>query len=247
MSAIPDTAHRPWPVPAHPWIMEQIWHDLLFAHWPLPVTTLRRVIPSTLEIDTFEGQTWIGIVPFRMSGVRPRWIPPLPWLSTFPELNVRAYVTLDGKPGVYFFSLEAGNPAAVTLARRFFHLPYFNARMSSRRDGETIYYRSRRTHHNASPAEFAARYRPTGEASPAQSGSLAEWLTARYCLYAVDKRQHVYRGEIQHSRWPLQPAEAEIPVNTMVEAHSLELPNVPPLLHFSRRLQVVIWPLERVH
>src|SRR4029450_6385677 len=152
---------RPWPTPHSPWIMAQTWHDLLFAHWPLPVDDVRRVVPAVLPLDTFDGQAWIGVVPFRMTGVRPRAVPPLPWLSAFPELNVRTYVTLDGKPGVYFFSLDAGNRLAVVTARLTYFLPYFHAHMAVTHDGEAIRYSSYRIHHGAPSADFIARYGPT--------------------------------------------------------------------------------------
>src|SRR6266508_3536850 len=127
---ISDTAHRPWPLPQRPWIMRMQWHDLLFMHWPVNRDALRRYIPPRLEIDTFDGSAWIGVVPFRMSGVVPRLLPPVPYLSAFPELNVRTYVSAEGKPGVWFFSLDAGNPIAVEAARDVFHLPYYNAQMT---------------------------------------------------------------------------------------------------------------------
>ena len=131
--ALTETAHRPWPLPTGPWIMSQSWHDLLFAHWPIDASHLRPLIPAALEIDKFQGEAWIGVVPFRMSGVRLRATPALPTLSAFPELNVRTYVTHGGKPGVWFFSLDAANAIAVSVARAWFHLPYFNARMTLRK------------------------------------------------------------------------------------------------------------------
>lgn len=240
------TEHRPWPMPRRPWVMAQSWHDLLFAHWPLPVEMLRAVVPSVFSLDTFEGQAWIGVVPFRMSGVRPRAIPALPWLSAFPELNVRTYVTLGGKPGVYFFSLDAGNPVAVAVARRWFHLPYFRARMALRDEGGSIHYRSDRTHRGAPAATFVGRYRPSGEVFRAEPGTLEHFLTERYALYTMNG-QRLYRGEIHHVPWPLQLAEAEIEVNTVVAAHGLTLPPQAPLLHFARRLDVIVWPLEQVY
>ena len=167
-----DTAHRPWPLPPGPWIMAQSWHDLLFAHWPVSVDGLRPLIPSQLEIDTFEGQAWIAVVPFRMSGVRLRGIPAFPWLSAFPELNVRTYVSVRGKPGVWFFSLDAANPIAVSVARYWFHLPYFRARMSCLERGNTIYYQSGRSHGNASPAILRGRYAPLGSSVSLKKGSL---------------------------------------------------------------------------
>ena len=152
--------------------MHQSWHDLLFAHWPIPVPGARARVPGSLDLDLFNGQAWIGVVPFRMSGIRPRHLPALPWISAFAELNVRTYVVRDGKPGVYFFSLDAANPVAVHIARRVFHLPYFDARMSLKYDGDWIEYRSIRTHRGAPAAEFCARYRPTGPVFRADPGSL---------------------------------------------------------------------------
>jgi uncharacterized protein DUF2071 len=97
-----EISHRPWPLPACRWVMAQSWHDLLFAHWPVDISALRKAVPSALAIDTYQGQAWLGVVPFRMSGVRLRGTPPVPWLSAFPELNVRTYVVAEGKPGVWF-------------------------------------------------------------------------------------------------------------------------------------------------
>src|SRR5690242_3353109 len=175
--------------------MTQIWHELLFAHWPISPEILRPLIPPVLALDTYEQQAWVGIVPFRMTYVRPRGVPPVPGLSAFPELNVRTYVTLNGIPGVYFFSLDAGNAIAVALARRLAHLPYFNAQMSSKRVGETVHYHSLRTHRAAPSAELLASYRPIAPVVYAQPGSLEHWLTERYCLYTL-VGQWVYRCDI---------------------------------------------------
>ena len=226
--------------------MKQSWHDLLFAHWPIPVATMRAAVPRALEIDTFEGHAWLGIVPFRMSGVRPRWIPPVPRLSAFPELNVRTYVSLGGKPGVHFFSLEARNPLAVAIARAWFHLPYFRARMSCEREGEVIRYASVRTHSGAPPAELAGSYRPTGEVFRARPGSVEHWLTERYCLYASLADGRAWRADIHHPPWPIQVAEATFESNTMARAHGFDLPPDRPLLHFARRQDVLVWSPARI-
>ena len=226
--------------------MKQAWHDLLFAHWPIPVARMRSAVPRTVELDTFEGRAWLGIVPFRMSGVRPRGLPPLPRLSAFPELNVRTYATRDGKPGVHFFSLEARNPLAVAIARAWFHLPYFRARMSCVDDGERIRYASARMHRGAPPAELAGSYRPIGEPFQARPGTLEHWLTERYCLYASLEDGRAWRAEIDHPPWPLQVAEAAFERNTMARAHGLELPDEAPLLHFARRQDVVVWSPVRI-
>lgn len=226
--------------------MRQSWHDLLFAHWPVPADVLRPLVPSSVTLDVFEGEAWLGVVPFRMSGIRPRLGSALPWLSAFPEVNVRTYVVRDGKPGVWFLSLDAANPIAVRLARSIFSLPYFDARMSCVATGGEIRYRSERSHRGAPPATFGGRYAATGPPVTAARGSLIEWLTARYCLYAQDRRGTVWRTEIDHPPWPLQPARAQFRVNTLAQAAGITLPDAPPLLHFSRRLDVRVWCPHRL-
>jgi hypothetical protein len=124
--------------------MAQSWRDLLFAHWPVAPDALRPLIPPQLELQAFHKQCWVGVVPFRMSGVRPRWLPAIAGTSCFPELNVRTYVVCGGKPGVYFFSLDAANRLAVKTARFLYHLPYFHADMRSDDTGEEIVSRSKR-------------------------------------------------------------------------------------------------------
>ncbi len=239
-------SHRPWPAPAHPWIMSQSWCDLLFLHWPLPAQALRPLIPPALDVETFAGDAWIGIVPFFMRRTRPFRLPlPFGW-GDLPELNVRTYVNYDDKPGVWFFSLDAGNPLVVHTARIWYHLPYFTARMSVTPRGDSLDYHSQRTHRRAPPAAFVASYRPTGEPYLAQPGSLEHWLTERYCLYSADHHGNLYRGENHHTQWPLQPAEAAISLNTMTQPLGLTLPASPPLLHFARRMDTVFWALERL-
>lgn len=237
--------HRPYPLPHEPWMMRQVWHELLFAHWPVSSAVLRPLIPQGLEVDTFEGTSWVGVVPFHMSGVRLRSIPPIPGLSAFPELNVRTYVVVNGIPGVYFFSLDAGNPVVVAIARVTFHLPYFYARMESRTLGDTVHYTSHRIHRRPPSAHYRARYRPVGPIVEVCSGSLEAWLTERYALYTpVGSR--LYRGDIHHRPWPLQIAELETECNTMALAHGIHLPATPPLLHYAQRQEVLIWPLRRI-
>jgi uncharacterized protein YqjF (DUF2071 family) len=221
--------------------MAQSWHDLLFAHWPIDPALLRPQIPAALQIDTFEGQAWIAVVPFRMSGVRLRLTPALPWLSAFPELNVRTYVVRDRKPGVWFFSLDAQNPVAVAAARVWFHLPYFRARMQCEELEGWVHYASERTHRGANPAILQTKYRPTGEAFESKQGTLEHFLTERYCLYAADSHGGISRGEIHHHPWQLQIAEAQFKKNSMTEAAGITLPVAEPLLHFARRQDVVVW------
>src|ERR1700719_2414268 len=245
-SLLDRIAHRPWPLPSGPWIMAQSWHDLLFAHWAVDVAMLRPHIPEKLEIDTFDGRAWLGIVPFSMTAVRLRWTPPLPWLSAFPELNVRTYVTAQGKPGVWFFSLDAANALAVVAARLTFHLPYFRARMKCREVAGWIEYQSHRSHSGAPDAEFDGRYRGVGEFFRAHPGTLAHFLTERYCLYSATPKGRIYRGEIHHPPWLLQVAEARFMQNSMAEAAGLAMPVERPLLHFARRQDMVAWALHRI-
>jgi uncharacterized protein len=221
--------------------MKQMWHDLLFAHWPLPPSLIRPLVPPQLTLDTFDGECWIGVVPFHMRGIRGHGVPALPGLSCFPEMNLRTYVTHGGKPGVYFFSLDAANLPAVWVARTFYHLPYFYAAVTSEDCHGSIHYSSRR---RGAPAEFRARYHSIGPVQPCAKGSLEHWLTERYCLYTTHRDQ-IYRGEIQHQPWPLQNAEGELETNTVAAAAAIRLPETTPLLHFARRLEVLIWPLRR--
>lgn len=209
----------------------------MFAHWPVPIEAVRRLVPQPLVVDTFEGQTYLALVPFRMSGVMRRPFPDVPGLSAFPEVNVRVYVTLDGKPGVWFLSLDATNPLAVWAARTFFHLPYHRARISLDVEGKRIRYDSTRL----DGAHVHVSYEPAGEVYEATAGSLEHWLTERYCLYARSSTGTLYRCEVQHAPWPLQAARASVDDNTLFAAHGLLVEGPPPLLHFSRRIDVVMW------
>lgn len=223
------------------WLMTMDWEDLLFMHWPMDPEALRPLIPAGLELDLFGREAWISIVPFRMSGTRPRFLPGLPGVSRFPELNVRTYVSRGGVGGVWFFSLDAGSPLAVRGARRFFHLPYFDADMAiDRQDGE-ILYASRRTHRGAPPADLHMRYSPSGPVYRASAGTLEDWLTARYCLYSADIRGRIYRCDIHHKPWRLRPAVARVSRNTMTSPVGLILPRADPLLQFAEKTEVVAW------
>lgn len=241
-----EQAHRQTPLPQDAWIMRQGWRELLFAHWPVAVQTLRPLVPAALPLDTFEGEAWVGIVPFQMRDVCPRGIPALPWLSESPELNVRTYVTIQGVPGVYFFSLDAANPLFVIVARTLFSLPYFHARMEIMRKGTTIDYRSRRTRAQDPPANFQGRYHPIAPVTYATPGSLPFWLTERYCLYTCNQRGQVYRVDIHHGPWPLQEAELETIDNTMARAHDIVLPDTAPLLHYAQQQDVLAWFPRRI-
>ena len=241
-----QTAHRPWPMPTSPWLMTQSWHDLLFAHWPIDAAAVRARVPGAFEIDLFEHRAWMGIVPFRMTNVAPRGVPALPWISAFPELNVRTYVRVGERTGVYFFSLDAGNPVAAATARALVRLPYFTASMECvERDG-WVAYRSDREKPDGAAARFAGRYRPCGPASQPVPGTLEYFLTERYCLFTTDRSGTPFTLDIHHPPWALQPAEAHIEVNTMADANGFRLADTKPLLHFSARQDMVGWGLVRL-
>lgn len=259
-----ETAHRPWEIPDAPWVMRMDWAELLFAHWRLPADVVRRFVPPGLELDTFDGSAWVGVVPFRMENVRPRGLPRLPPTDEFPELNVRTYVRVGPRSGVYFLSLDAASRAAVWGARRTFSLPYFHADMSCEIDDEgRIEYRSRRepsamfSHRGARPATFRGRYGPTGPTFLAQQGSLEHFLTERYALFTGGRadlrdrtagrpcdasRDYELRcAEIHHAPWPLQPAWAELDECDLLQAAGLPQPDEPPHLLFVRRIETVGW------
>jgi uncharacterized protein len=238
--SLEHTEHRPWPISPRGWTMGQTWEDLLFAHWRVPLTVVRGHVPPALTVDEHDGSAWLGITPFRLTNLRARGLPPLPGVSSFLELNVRTYVTLEEKPGIWFFSLDAASRLAVEAARRGYKLPYFHARMSALRRGEWIDYECARI--ADSGRVFSGRYRPNGAAFHAEEGSLEWFLAERYCLYTTDERGSVHRAEIHHELWDLQPAEAEIELTSI---SPIELRG-GPLCHFSRRQDVVIWPLRPV-
>jgi uncharacterized protein YqjF (DUF2071 family) len=233
--------HRPWPPPQRAWTMGQTWEDLLFAHWRVPLEAVRAHVPPELEVEQHDGSAWIAITPFRVTGVRARGTLPLPAVSSFLETNVRTYVrAADDKPGVWFFSLDASSRLAVEAARRAYKLPYFHARITATRRGEWIDYECARV--DEAGRVFSGSYRPTGAVFRAEPGSLEWFLMERYCLYTTDDRGGLQRADIHHELWPLQAAEATIELASVspVVLHGV------PVCHFSRRQDVLVWPLEPI-
>lgn len=219
--------------------MGQTWKDLLFAHYRVDENELRKVLPPQVPLDTFDGSAWIGVTPFMVTGLRARLAPPLPGTSRFAEINVRTYATFDGKPGIWFLSLDAANRLAVAAARRVYRLPYFHSRFDvERKSSNEVRYRSRRV--NGPEACFEATYRSIGPVANAVPGSFEHWATERYCLYTLDDRQRLLRGDIHHPPWPLQPAAARIEHNTMARPYGIDLTG-DPVLHLAQRQDVVFW------
>jgi uncharacterized protein YqjF (DUF2071 family) len=238
------TSHRAWPLPAGPWVLRQRWLNLLFVHWPVPAATVRPLVPPALTIQEFGGTSWVGIVPFVIEGLSWRFMPDLPYFSSFPELNLRLYVEAEGKPGVWFVSLDADNLAAVLGARATFSLPYFRAAIDVARDASGVRFKAVRRRHRS--VAFDVRYLPRGKAVESAPGSLEHFLTERYCLYAP-RGSGLRRLDIQHPPWKLQPADADIVTNTVASAQGVHVDTTaPPLLHFSARQDVLAWWPERV-
>lgn len=235
---------RMWPLPRQPWVMRMTWSELLFAHWAVDPAALTKLLPNGVILDTRDGKAWVGVVPFLMSNVAPRLCPSLRGLSRFLELNVRTYVTVDDKPGVWFFSLDAENRVAVRAARATFSLPYMDSTMSIERiEGGRIHYTSRRTHRGEPPAEYTASYSSAGAFRAAEPGSLEHWLTARYCLYSANRRGRIFRGEIDHPPWMLAPVNYNEQTNTMGEGFGFHFEGRPHLL-MAAPVNVKAWLLS---
>jgi uncharacterized protein len=246
-----EVSHRPWPLPKTHWAMTQRWNDLLFAHWPVPTAAIADQLPEGLVLDTFDGSSWISIVPFWMDAVRLTDFPILPRMQSYPELHMRTYVRerYTNARGLYFFSLDAARITAVVFQRLIHQLPYYWARiyLEHRNERECGYQSERLL--TTRPVRFKARYRgmgPTRRLVNRAQGSLEHFLTERYCLFVANIHGRLLRGEIHHAPWPLEEAEAEIELNELPAAHGISLPDTKPLLHYSRELVVYLWQTELV-
>lgn len=247
----PDPIDRVTPTlrPDQPVVMYQSWRYLLFLHWVVPVEAIRKQIPTALEVDTFEGNAYIGLVPFTMKGVRPPWLPALPGLSNLHEVNVRTYVHFEGRdPGVWFFSLDASLTPAVLGARAVYHLPYFRARMSMKiqeSSGVSIDYSSKRLWPGPKPATCSMRYEPRGKPDPAKVGTLEHFLAERYILYA-SKADRLYKAQVHHSPYPLQPGAVFDLKEDLIAAAGIERAKEEPMVYYASGVDVEIFPLLKV-
>ena len=206
----------------------------------MPAAALRALVPEPLAIDTFEGDAFVGIVPFTMRGVRPRWAPAVPGVSSFHETNLRTYVHRDGRdPGVWFFSLDAARRLAVWIARTFWHLPYHHARMTLQA-GDTVRYASRR---RSDGAMFRGTARPVGAPRTAVPGTLEHFLVERYVLYAQRRDGGLRRGHVHHPPYPLQDAELSDWDESLLAAAGIERPADPPCVHFAAGVDVEVFGL----
>ena len=214
------------------------WRHLLFANWSVDAGVLDAHLPDALSIETYDGAGWLTVIPFLNVDVRPRGLPRRAGVDV-PELNLRTYVTRDGIPGIYFFSLDAGSALAVLGARALHHLPYYYARMRIRSRADGVAFESRRFHPGDRPVRYSASYRPTGEAFAAESGSLAEFLTERRRLYTQGPSGAVRYTDVKHDRWTLYPSRATTEENTLFEANAFDRPEGGPTLYYSPGVDVV--------
>lgn len=249
-----DTIDRISPTlePDQPVLLHQNWHHLLFLHWEVPYSDLQALVPPGLTVDTFEGKAYVGLVPFTLTGVRPVGTPPLPWISSFHEVNVRTYVHLGGRdPGVWFFSLDASSGIAVAAARAAYKLPYFNAAIDFAASSEAvpvIDFSSRRNDDRGQmPAHAHVRYQPIeGAATASASGSLEHFLVERYILYAVDEQRRLHRARVHHQPYPVQRAEVLSLDETLIWAAGIRRHDGIGMRHYAREVNVKVYPLERV-
>lgn len=242
--ALQSVAHRPWPLPKREWKWRQSWLDLAFIHYRTDAQKIRALLPSGLRLQEFDGSAWIGLVPFRMAGVMRRPLPDIPSFSSFPELNLRTYVEVGGKPGVWFFSLDADSWPIVFGGRRIYNLPYFSARMQQHFSGGWYSYSSVR---RSGDARFEARYRPVGDVFSAAAGTFEHWATERYCLYSFSDWRGLQRVEVHHAPWPLLRAEVVIEKSSMLLAAGIITLTDEPVVHFSSGVHVVSFPPEKVN
>ncbi|MCM3321404.1 YqjF family protein [Cytobacillus kochii] len=246
MNILKDTSHRPFSIYSKKWIMRQTWRNLYFLHWPVPIEALREHIPNSLQIDTFNNYAWLGIVAFVMEGIYPRGIPAVSITPKFPEVNLRTYVKYNGKPGVYFLSLDVENWASYKIAKKWYRLPYYPAQISFRNDDQIFHCKSVRKNNNAQIA-FRGTLRHSQEVIFANTGTLDHWLTERYCLYSTDSNGTIYCGEIHHGPWPLQKVDIDIEVNTLFSPFNIDLSNKEPISHFSKGVDSLIWNIKKLH
>ncbi len=220
-------------------VMHQRWEDLLFLHWPVAPSLLRPLIPDPLEIDTFDGQAWIGITPFHLSDLHPIGLPGFPGLTSFHELNVRTYVVHHGVPGIWFFSLDASKLVPAAAARLLFMLPYYKAQIRFTRKAQNFAYYLQRI--GGPAAQFSATWRNGVPLRDPDVKSLAFFLVERYCCFALGGG-NVHQIRIYHHPWILEEAQVTVRRSTMIESLGIPEPATLPLAHFSQPLDVEVWP-----
>ncbi len=239
--ALACIAHRPWPLPRREWTWRQSWLDAAFIHHRVEARHLRGLVPPALEVQEFDGTAWVGLVPFRMAGVGRRPFPKLLKFPSFPELNLRTYVEAGGKPGVWFFSLDAGSWPIVLGGRHRYALPYYKSRMRQQFDGGWFHFTN---HRRDGRTRWVGRYRGTGEVGVALSGTFERWAIERYCLYAATSGRGISRVQVHHAPWPLQRGEAVIEESSVFSSAGIVPVDDPPRVQFTSGVHVVSFPRE---
>ena len=227
-----------------PVAIEMGWRHLLFENWPVEPAVVDAHLPDSLDVDRHDGQAWLSVIPFVNVDLRPKGLPRRLGID-LPEINVRTYVTCEGEPGVYFFSLDAAGITSVVGARFTHRLPYYYARAYLRSAGRAVRFESRRRHPGARSAAYAATYRATGDSFDAADEPLASFLTERYRLYTEGTDGHVRHTDVDHEPWRLHPASADVERNTMLAAEGFEEPDSKPIRYYSPGMDVVAEPSER--
>ncbi|PLT35052.1 YqjF family protein [Bacillus sp. V5-8f] len=237
--------HRPFPLPKAPWIMTQVWRNLLFLHYPIQPEAVEKYIPDELMLDTFEGKAWISIIPLRITNMRVRGLPPLPFLHSYLELNVRTYVVRDGIPGIYFFSLDADHLLAVAGARIGTGLPYKQAKIRFKEERETFRLISERLKEGDLLESLDVSYKPSETLYETEPGSVDHWLLERYCMYSFHGG-HLLRGDIHHEKWKVRDAKVDILFNSMAPYLCSNCSDNPPIIHYSSRRRFFFYPLVKL-
>ncbi|SEA00368.1 hypothetical protein SAMN05421743_102193 [Thalassobacillus cyri] len=235
--------HRSTPIPDRPWLMSQSWDHLLFMHLRVSKEAVAEFIPKALELDTYDGEAWISIVPFEVNGMHGRAMPKIPFLHSYLELNVRTYVRYHQQPGVYFFSLDANLLPAV-LGARTLALPYFYADMRMTKESGSFHLSSVRKTNKY--RNFSGSYLPVSDRYSPQEGSLTEWLLERYVLWQ-GKGDTLIQGDIHHFPWEIYDAEALIETETVTAFLPENSLYGDPIFHYAKSRRVLFWPLKKIN
>ncbi|WP_257131809.1 YqjF family protein [Bacillus sp. AFS017336] len=228
------------------WIMSQSWENVLFMHWPISAKLLQTHIPKELTIDTYDGTAWLGIVLFSTNGVYLRGMPSISLLPICPEINVRTYVKYNGKPGVYFLSLDVSNWVLYTIAKHWFHLSYFPANISSQKIKNIFHFESKRIKSKKEIIQFDCKFETNSNDYLAKEDTLEHWLTEKYCFFSNDQKGNIYRCDIDHTQWTLQNVDLTISINTMCTPLNFRLPNTSPITHFSPGVETILWNIKKI-
>ena len=227
------------------WQVKMGWHNAIFLHWRVPPAALQTLVPDSLTIDTFDSDAWIGIVAFEMHDVRRKWMPYLPGMRSFPELNVRTYVKHGNSSGVFFLSLDTPEWFTRTIGKRSFHLPY------RKRDIKYIVGNDSSTHYQSNHCdgtlEFDITYQHDSPdiANDSPSSEFISWSSERYSLYSTNRKHALQEGEVFHSAWPIQPVNADLPCHDLLKPYGLHNQS-PDMTHYSPGVDTFAASLRQV-